>query len=166
MSSDILIRVAEPEDLPFILDLNARVFGPGRFARSAYRIREGTVPITRLCRVAILDGRLIATLRMTEIAIGGASGALLLGPLAVEPALSGRGYGKALVANLVEAARERDFSIIVLVGDLSYYGRFGFRPVPAGQIELPGPADPSRILALELTANALAGFRGRMAAVS
>ena len=48
----------------------------------------------------------------------------------------------------------------MLVGDEPYYGRFGFHPVPPGQITLPGPVDARRLLAAELAPGALAGYRG------
>ena len=47
-------------------------------------------------------------------------------------------------------ARAEGFSLVLLVGDMPYYGRFGFNPVPPGQITLPGPVDPARLLSLEL----------------
>ena len=46
--------------------------------------------------------------------------------------------------------RGEGFALVLLVGDMPYYGRFGFAPVPPGQITLPGPVDPARLLALEL----------------
>ena len=55
-------------------------------------------------------------------------------------------------------------ALVVLVGDPPYYERFGFRRVPPGQILLPGPADPARILAAELSPGALARFHGVVAA--
>ncbi len=47
----------------------------------------------------------------------------------------------------------------LLVGDEPYYARFGFHPVPPGQIVLPGPVDPNRLLAAELAPDALGGFQ-------
>jgi predicted N-acetyltransferase YhbS len=49
---------------------------------------------------------------------------------------------------------------VILVGDMPYYARSGFVPVPPGQIVLPGPVDPARLLALELAPSALAGVKG------
>jgi predicted N-acetyltransferase YhbS len=57
-------------------------------------------------------------------------------------------------------ARAEGFSLVLLVGDMPYYGRFGFQPVPPGLVVLPGPVDPTRLLALELIPGALAGARG------
>lgn len=153
-----------PADLPTIGDLHARVFGPGRFARTAYRVREGTPRISPYCRVAYLDKRLIAAVRFTEIAIGGKPGALLLGPLVVDQEFAGQGFGKALVAEGLEHAKRAGVGLVVLVGDMPYYGRFGFKPVPLAQIVFPGPVNPARILALELQDGALASARGTVAA--
>jgi predicted N-acetyltransferase YhbS len=112
------------------------------------------------CRVCLVDGRLVAAVRFTEVAIGGREGALLLGPLAVDPAFANRGHGRALAAAAMEDARAAGIALVVLVGDEAYYGRLGFRRVPRGQIALPGPVDPDRLLAAELVPNALVGFSG------
>ena len=169
MTSDVLTvatRPTVPDDLPAIVALQARAFSPGRFVRTAYRVREGTPDISPFCRVALIGDRLIAAVRMTPITIGGRSGALLLGPLAVEPELAGRGYARRLVAEVLDAARTGGEALILLVGDMAYYGRLGFGPVPTGQIRLPGPVDPARLLAAELEAGALGGFRGMVVARS
>jgi predicted N-acetyltransferase YhbS len=84
----------------------------------------------------------------------------MLGPLAVEPLLAGQGYGRHLVAAGIARARERGYRLMILVGDLPYYGRFGFKPVPHGRITMPGPVNPDRLLALELEDGALADYAG------
>ncbi len=166
MTDTSTTRLVAPDDLPAITALHARVFGPGRFARTAYRVREGHGLQSRFCRAAHLGGRLIAALRFTEISIGGQGGALLLGPLAVDPDYSGKGFGRQLIAEGLADARARGQRLVVLVGDLPYYGRFGFKPVPPGQIVFPGPVNPARILVAELVEGAAAGYRGAIAAMS
>ena len=151
-------REVRPEDGPEISALHARAFGPGRFARTAYRVREGTGPASRYCRVCIIDGRIIAAVRFTPITIGGRPGALLLGPLAVDPAFANRGHGRGLVREAMDAARADGLSLVVLVGDEPYYARLGFIPIPRGQVTLPGPVDPARLLAAELAPGSLATF--------
>lgn len=164
MTKAVNTRAASPDDLSAISRLHARVFGPGRFARSAYRVREGTSPVTRFCRVAERAGRLVAALRMTEISIGGKDGAMLLGPLAVDPDYRGQGYGKQLVAETLAACKAHGAKLVVLVGDMPYYGRFGFNPAPPGQIAFPAPVNPARILVCELEQGATASYRGVVAA--
>ena len=165
-SPTIHMRAAETADLQAISRLSALVFGPGRFVRTAYRIREGTPDVSPFCRVAVIGERIIAAIRMTDVAIGGRSGALLLGPLAVDPAFANLGYGRQLIADSMEAARGARRQIVLLVGDLPYYGRLGFVLVPAGQIEMPGPVNPQRLLALELEPGALEQFRGIVAGIA
>lgn len=157
-------RLVTPGDLPAISALHARVFGPGRFARTAYRIREGHGLMSRFCRAAQTGGRLIAALRFTEVTIGGKGGALLLGPLAVDPDFAGQGFGRRLIAEGIADARARGQSLVVLVGDLPYYGRFGFKPAGPGQIVFPGPVDPARILVAELIDGAATRYRGAIVA--
>ncbi|MEZ5855706.1 MAG: N-acetyltransferase [Hyphomicrobiaceae bacterium] len=151
----VTTRAVTPHDMSEVSALGVRVFGPGRFARTAYRVREGTPDVSPYCRLAECEGKIIASLRMTEIEIGGRSGGLLLGPLAVDPAHENKGYGRRLIAESLEIARRGGLRLVLLVGDLAYYGRLGFVVVPPGQIQLPGPADPARVLALELAAGAL-----------
>ena len=163
MAVDIEIRHVQPLDLPQISALHARVFGPGRFTRTAYRIREGTPDISDFCLKAVLDGRMVAAIRFTAVTVGGKSGALLLGPLAVEPEHAGKGYGRRLIADGLELARTAGVQLVLLVGDPPYYERFGFVRVTPGQITLPGPVDPARILGAALQPGALAEFRGLIA---
>jgi predicted N-acetyltransferase YhbS len=160
----ILVRQALPEDSADIRALHARAFGPGRFARTAYRLREGTAEASPFCRVCRIDGQLAAAVRFTPILIGGRGGALLLGPLAVDPAFANQGHGRGLVATALETARSAGIALVVLVGDEPYYARLGFRPVPSGQIILPGPVDPERLLAAELAPGALTGYSGLVSA--
>jgi predicted N-acetyltransferase YhbS len=164
MSPSVSNRSLTPADLPAVTRLHAKVFGPGRFTRTAYRVREGTPPISPYCRAALLGDRLIAVVRFTPIFIGRMEGALLLGPLAVDPDFAGQGFGKRLIGEAMERAKADGVRLVVLVGDEPYYGRFGFRPVPPGQIVLPGPVDPGRLLAAELEAGALDTFNGLVAA--
>jgi predicted N-acetyltransferase YhbS len=139
--------------------------GPGRFARTAYRIREGAPEaFSPFCRVSLLGERLIAAVRFTAIRVGEREGALLLGPLAVNPAVANQGYGRGLVAAALEDARAAGIALVVLVGDEPYYARLGFRRVPHGQIGMPGPVDPDRLLAVELVPGALVGFCGPVTA--
>jgi predicted N-acetyltransferase YhbS len=82
----------------------------------------------------------------------------------VAPTHKGRGAGLRLILESLAEARLKGTLLVVLVGDLPYYQRAGFAVVPAGQIVLPGPADPARILALELQPGALVMFKGMVAA--
>ncbi|TCT13594.1 putative N-acetyltransferase YhbS [Tepidamorphus gemmatus] len=158
-ASVVTIELEQPGHGPQIDALAEAAFGPGRFAKTAYRLRRGTVPIPDLCFVALADGRLIGSVRLSPITIGGTP-ALLLGPLVVDPDYKNRGHGLALLKASITAARQAGHRLIILVGDAPYYARAGFRPIPRGQVRLPGPVDPDRLLALELVEGALAGATG------
>ena len=158
------IRLETPADGPALSKLSAEAFGPGRFARTAYRVREGVQPVAALSLTGWLDGRLVGGIRFTAVRIGEADGGALLGPLVVDPQVKGKGYGKALVGEGLVRARGEGFGLVLLVGDMPYYGRFGFAPVAPGRITLPGPVDPARLLAVELAPGALEGVAGQVKA--
>jgi predicted N-acetyltransferase YhbS len=150
-----------PDDEAAILHLSARVFGPGRFARTAYRVRESTPPDLSLSFVARVGPLLVGANAMTPIFVG-ETPAHLLGPLIVEPVFRSRGIGEALVNASLEAARATGGRLAILVGDEPYYARMGFRRAGPGRVILPGPVDPSRVLVCELTAGAFEGVQGKL----
>jgi predicted N-acetyltransferase YhbS len=152
-------RLEEPVDDAEIESLHSNVFGPGRFARAAYRLREGVRHEPDLSFVAHAGQELIASVRLTRIAIGGRP-ALLLGPLVVKPEFKGQGAGKALVRMAVEAARAGGHQVVLLVGDEPYYGPLGFVALKPYAITLPGPVDPHRVLVAGLAEGALEGLSG------
>lgn len=158
--SNLDIRLEQSSDEAALSTLSAQAFGPGRFARSAYRIREGIPPIATLCLTAWRKGALVGGIRFTAIAVGDKEGGLLLGPLVVDPAHAGQGIGRALIAAGLEGAKAQGFAFVLLVGDMPYYGRFGFAPVPPGQMALPGPVDLARVLALEIKPGVLGEIKG------
>ena len=141
------IRPERPEDAAGVDALNDDGFGPGRFAKSAYRLREGVAPENGLSFVADGNGALLGSVRFWPILVG-ADEALLLGPLAVKSELRGRGIGIALMRHGIESARATGFAAILLVGDEAYYARAGFKRI--GGVKFPGPVDRSRILGLSL----------------
>ncbi len=141
--------------------INEEAFGPGRFARAAYRIREGG-PHERGLSFAAMEGdTVVASVRMTRIAAGKGR-ALLLGPLAVRPAWKNLGIGRRLVAIALEAAARAGCPAVVLVGDQPYYGPLGFSRVPNGQIAMPRPVDPDRLLVAEIAPGACALLSGEV----
>jgi predicted N-acetyltransferase YhbS len=142
--------------------LVAQAFGPGRFAKSAYRLREGVEPEAGLSFVARENGTLRGSIRFWPIFVG-AQPALLLGPLAVDSQQRGRGIGIALMERGIAEARRLGHRAILLVGDLPYYGRVGFTPIPPGRIKFPGPVDRARILGLALVDHALETLEGEVA---
>ena len=139
-------RLATAADDPFVEELQALAFGPGRFARTAFRVRERFPIDPSLSLIGELDGRPVASVWMTPISVGGIDG-YLLGPLATDPAYRGRGAGKLLVREVCRMALARgEGSFVLLVGDEPYYGPLGFAPTTLGAVQFPGPVDPKRVL--------------------
>src|SRR5246127_5403239 len=92
--------------------LNARTFGPGRYAKSAYRLREGIGHRLQFSFTAF-----VGTL------LGGSGRAW-------EPAFRERGIGYALMERALAEAKAKGHRLVILVGDEPYYGRSGFKPMP------------------------------------
>ena len=158
-STSFQFRLEEPADAPTIEKLEAELFGPERFKRAAYVLRDGVPPDPNLSFVATHGGELAASVRMTPITIGGKA-ALILGPLMVTPEHKGKGAGRALVRLALEAARGNDHKLVMLVGDLPYYGPLGFTFLGREVITLPAWVDEDRVLVAGLSEGALEGLGG------
>jgi predicted N-acetyltransferase YhbS len=155
------IRPERPHDLALIEPLLDRSFGPDRQARTVYRLREGLAPVPELCFAAAdRHDQMLASLRFWPIRIARLA-AILLGPLAVEPALQGRGMGRALVAHGMAEARRHGHRLCVVVGEPEYYRPYGFVNAPSRGLSLPGPVDPRRFQVAEIEPGALADLAGR-----
>ena len=155
------IRPERPEDAARIEALNEASFGPGRYAKSAYRLRDGVEPVAGLSFVAIENGAFRASLRFWPVVIG-MEQSLLLGPLAVQSDQRGRGIGIALMKHGIEAARALGHASIILVGDEPYYVRVGFARIAPGRVRFPGPVDPARILGMSLRHNVMLTLKGEV----
>jgi len=159
--SDLSVTILpeSADDALAIERLHERTFGPGRYARTAYRIREQMQHRPDLSFTARIGTLLVGSVRLTPIRIGHTA-ALLLGPLTIEPPFRERGIGRALIDRALAAAREQGHRLVVLVGDEPYYGGSGFKRIAKGMVRMPGPVDPARLLVAELVAGAFAGVSG------
>ncbi len=144
-----------------IEDLLDKALGPERKTKPAHIFREGLRPIAELCMVARTGGAMTGMIRYSPVWIGEAkTPGLLLGPLAVDPSLRGVGIGIELMTRTLDTAKQLGHRIVVLVGDEPYYGRVGFSRSAAHKLVLPGQNDQARLLALELTKDALTDASG------
>ncbi|SEQ06213.1 Predicted N-acetyltransferase YhbS [Devosia sp. YR412] len=140
------VRYATEADDAFVDELQAIAFGPGRFAKTAYRIRERFKIDTSLSLIAEVEGEACGSVWMTPISIGGLNG-WMLGPLATHPNFRKLGAGKLLAREVTKRALARgDGQFVMLVGDRDYYCPLGWEPTTLGNIAFPGPVDPSRVL--------------------
>lgn len=153
------VRENEAHDTE-IDEINAEAFGPGRFARAAQRIREQGGHDRNCSFVALEDGAVIGSVRMTPVTAGEGR-AMLLGPLAVRPDHKNLGIGRKLMDLAIDAARQAHATpAVILVGDLPYYARAGFVRAGHGKVTFPGPVDPKRILVLSLCDGAADRLQG------
>lgn len=154
---------ADAADIEALLDQS---FGPDRLKKTTYRLRDGVDPIPELSLLLREAGLLRASIAFWPVLIRSKDGnkppvpALLLGPLAVDPRLRGQGLGVRLMMRGLEEARALGHKIVILVGDLAYYQRFGFHRAEPGRFIFPGPVDEHRILVQELVLGALDGVEG------
>jgi predicted N-acetyltransferase YhbS len=159
--SDLSVTILPetPDDAAAIERLHERTFGPGRYARTAFRIRERLAHRLDLSFTARIGTLLVGSVQMTPVCIG-ETPALLLGPLTVEPPFRERGIGQGLIERALKDAKQSGHRLVILVGDEPYYRKAGFKPVPKRQITMPGPVDPARLLVAELIDGAFEGVSG------
>jgi predicted N-acetyltransferase YhbS len=155
----LTILAEAPADGPAIERLHERTFGPGRFAKTAYRLREQAAHRPELSFTARIGTLLVGSIWLSPVRIGETK-ALLLGPLTVEPAFREQGVGQALIERALQEAKAKGHRIVILVGDEPYYGKSGFKRVPPGRATMPGPVDPARLLVAELAEGAFDGVSG------
>lgn len=147
------IEAEHPSDAASVETLVLAAFGPGRFAKTAERLRERATCAAGF--VAREGGRVIGSVRLWAVTVGDTP-ALFLGPIAVDAAQRSAGLGADLVEACIAQAKANGSAGILLVGDPPYFGRFGFVAAPA--VTLPGPVDPRRLLWLPLGVDTVAGL--------
>lgn len=163
-SKDFEILPEQPGDAAAINAVLDDAFGPGRFAKSSYRLREGVEPLPELGFVAKVGGEVIGSIRYWPVTVHYEAKAdvpaLLLGPLAVVPTRKHNGVGMGLMKASLEAAKAAGHKTVILVGDEPYYARMGFSALACMGLKMPGPFDPSRLLGLDLDGPVLDGTPG------
>jgi predicted N-acetyltransferase YhbS len=157
----ITILPETPDDETAIERLHERTFGPGRYARTAFRIREGVSHLLELSFTARIGTLLVGSVRQLPICIGDTK-ALMLGPLTVEPPFRSHGIGRMLLERCLSEAEAKGERLVMLVGDEPYYSRVGFKRIPRGRVSMPGPVDQARVLIAELEPGASEGVAGRI----
>lgn len=134
------------------------VFGPGRFAKTAERLREGNSPIASASFVAVDALGLTGVVRVWPVAVGATQGpqrlAAFLGPLAVAERRRGNGVAFRLMERAIAECAAAGYSAVILVGDEAYYRRAGFACAEQGRFTLPGPVDAAMVLVRELASDA------------
>ncbi|HWA46623.1 MAG TPA: N-acetyltransferase [Dongiaceae bacterium] len=139
------------------------VFGPARFHKASYQFRDGVAPVKELSWIALEDDRLVGVIRYWPILVGETGHpALLLGPLAIAQDKAGKGIGRALMFKTLELAAQQGHDLVLLVGDVDYYKRFGFVPATPHGFVMPGETRPDRLQVAPLKDNVLGKIAGEL----
>ena len=149
MATLLPLSAVDPALIEALLDA---AFGADRFGRTAYRIREGMDWLPGLSFAALdEEDYLVGTIQLWPIALtdeaSRAHPLLMVGPVAVMPERQGEGFGKALIAAALGAIDPASALPQMLIGDLDYYGQWGFSAEHTGGWRCPGPWEPARLLA-------------------
>jgi predicted N-acetyltransferase YhbS len=154
-----LLLAERPGDGAVVEALIAAAFGPGRFAKTAERLREGVEPCLHLNVVAWSGSAAMGCVRQWPVLID-RTPALLLGPIAVDDAWRHHGVGSALVRHACDTARRAGHALVLLVGDEPFFGPLGFSVALARHIRLPGPVNQRRVMVKALVEGADADLSG------
>ena len=144
------IRQISNEDNDKIIKLLYKSFGPGRFARSVYRLREKNDRDTEFSYIYELNNQILSSISYYKTFLNNDINGLLLGPLAVDPEHRGKGYGVELVKytiTLIKKTMAYDF--ILVIGDYHYYEKFGFKKIN-NTFSFYGPVNSEKVLILPI----------------
>jgi len=120
-----VIREEKKSDNKKIFLLEEDVLGPGRYARPSFRLRENLTCNQKYSKIYYKSQKIIGSIRYFNCKIQSNEG-LMLGPLIVDQKFKGRGIGKELVIQSIKSVNDKKISFIILIGELDYYGQFGF----------------------------------------
>jgi putative acetyltransferase len=150
---EILIRPETPADHAAIHDVTQRAFAPMPFADGDEQLLIGKLRdagALTLSLVAESDGVVVGQITFSPaFAANGSPEWYALGPVSVEPALKHQGIGGQLIRAGIAWLQDQDAAGCVLIGNPTYYSRFGFRVfselAPAGT-----PAEYYQVLPLAI----------------
>ena len=144
------IRQISNEDNDKIIKLLHKSFGPGRFARSVYRLREKNDRDTEFSYIYELNNQILSSISYYKTFLNNDINGLLLGPLAVDPEHRGKGYGVELVKYTIALIKKTmAYDFILVIGDYHYYEKFGFKKIN-NTFSFYGPVNSEKVLILPL----------------
>lgn len=153
----VTVRSERPADRDAIRALHDLVFGEPEEGLIVEGIRGSADAIDGGSLVALdgsgaVIGHLLASRGMIVSDDGVERQVWVLGPFAVRADLQGRGVGARLMREQINLATKRGVPLICLLGEASYYPRFGFQPARQLGIEPPQPWADEHWQALKLPA--------------
>ena len=163
------IRLERPEEQHEVENLVREafwnVYRPGcleHYVLLCYRDDPGFVP--ELDLVMELNGELIGQVIYvrSEIDCGGGRKLPIMtfGPIGIAPAYKRQGYGKLLLDDSMERARELGAGALAITGNILFYGKSGFVPARTKGVRYADDPDADYFLIKELTPGFLDGVSG------
>ena len=148
MNDSIFIRKDKEIDNTEINTLYTNSFGPGRYVKSTFRYREKYDHLMDISQVIICQSKLIGSVRFWNILVNNKN-SLLLGPIVMHSDYRGQGFGMRLLKDSILNCKNLGHNLIILVGDLSYYSKVGFKRIGQRKILFEGPVNYERVLYIE-----------------
>ncbi|TGS11169.1 N-acetyltransferase [Mesorhizobium sp. M2E.F.Ca.ET.209.01.1.1] len=130
------IRAATPRDREAIRLVEEHAFGQQAEAGLVDALVTGGDAVVEL--VAEEDGQVVGHILFSRLYVqngGKRFAAVALAPLAVEPSFHGTGIGGALIREAHVRLKEAGETLAVVLGDPTYYGRFGYAHDRAARFE-------------------------------
>lgn len=150
----MVIREARDADLDDLLRVELLAFGREDEANLVADVLRDPTALPLLSLLAERDGRCVGHVLFTAIELVGAATPVacsILAPLAVLPEVQGTGVGRGLIEEGCRILAARGVSLVFVLGDPDYYGRFGFEAAGPVGLEAPyriEPAEAWRVRAL------------------
>jgi putative acetyltransferase len=123
----IEIRSERPEDYPEVREVNERAFGGVAEAMLVEMLRAASRAVVSL--VAVDQNRVVGHVLFSPVTVAEAPenfSGVGLAPMSVLPEFQNRGIGSRLVREGLEVCRQRGYEVVVVLGHIAYYPRFGF----------------------------------------
>lgn len=162
----LVIRPEAPRDFAAIREIHLLSFGRENEASLVENIRRRRDFIASLSLVADFEGRPAGHVLFSRIGIQPPDPklpeevALALAPLSVHPDFRNKGIGSELVTQGLKTCRHHGYSLVVVVGEQSYYARFGFVPARPKGLEAPFPVPERAFLVAEIVPRLGPGVKG------
>lgn len=155
------INAATKADLPVLAKLHDAAFGTPHEGKLVVDLTHADLAAISL--VARENGTVVGHILFSPLVIevdDDTVMGLALAPLAVLPAHQNRGIGTALTEAGLVAAVQHGWQAVIVLGQPSYYQRFGFSPALAAGFRTPfaGP----HLMGLELSEGALSDRKGKI----
>ena len=157
----IEVRAEERADYLRVHEILQAAFEGDSQADLVTILRESADP--QISLVALLESKIVGHIFFSPITFESKhkESAVQLSPVAVDPSHQGRGVGAKLILAGLEECKFLGCSSVFLVGNPTYYARFGFTLAASTGLFIAGPLSPY-LQVLKLCPDALNGVNGRV----